>query len=97
MNPPYGREIKHWAKKSYEEWEKGAVVVCLVPSRTDTAYWHSYFMHATEIRFVEKRIKFGGLSVGAPFPSAIVIFGKSENNGKNYISYKQPNFIGEIK
>ena len=24
MNPPYGRQIKHWIRKAYEESEKGA-------------------------------------------------------------------------
>ena len=39
MNPPYGREIKKWVKKAYEESLKGTVVVCLIPARTDTTYW----------------------------------------------------------
>ena len=74
MNPPYGREIKQWAKKAYQEWKRGATVVCLVPSRTDTAYWHDYFMKADEIRFIRGRVKFGGSKNSAPFPSAIVVF-----------------------
>lgn len=73
MNPPYGREIGKWAKKAFNEWKKGAVVVCLVPSRTDTAYWHDYFMKG-EIRFIRGRVKFGNSKQGAPFPSAIVVF-----------------------
>ena len=32
VNPPYGRELKRWVKKSYEESLKGAVVVMLIPS-----------------------------------------------------------------
>src|SRR5439155_26774834 len=40
MNPPYGREIGKWIKKAYEESQRGAVVVCLLPSRTDTKWWH---------------------------------------------------------
>lgn len=38
MNPPYGREIGHWVKKASEI--KGGLVVCLVPARTDTRWWH---------------------------------------------------------
>ena len=34
MNPPYGREIGKWIKKAYEEYEKGAIVVCLIPARS---------------------------------------------------------------
>tara|TARA_R100000808_G_scaffold15441_2_gene35723 strand:+ start:472 stop:984 length:513 start_codon:yes stop_codon:yes gene_type:complete len=59
MNPPYGREIKYWVKKAYNESLKGAVVVCLIPARTDTSYWHDYiFPYADDIRFVRGRIKF---------------------------------------
>ena len=39
MNPPYGREIGKWMKKAYESAVAGATVVCLVPARTDTAWW----------------------------------------------------------
>lgn len=42
MNPPYGREIGKWVKKAYEESQKGALVVCLIPARTDTSYWHEF-------------------------------------------------------
>ena len=75
MNPPYGREIKKWVKKAYEESLEGTVVVCLIPARTDTSYWHDYiFNKACEIRFIRGRIKFGDSKSGAPFPSAIVVF-----------------------
>ena len=75
MNPPYGREIKDWVKKAYEESLKGATVVCLIPSRTDTKYWHDYiFPYAREITFLKGRLKFGNSKNTAPFPSAIVVF-----------------------
>ena len=75
MNPPYGREIKHWIKKAYEESLNGATVVCLIPSRTDTTYWHDYiFGKAYDIRFVRGRLKFGGSKNSAPFPSAVIIY-----------------------
>jgi phage N-6-adenine-methyltransferase len=44
MNPPYGREIPRWVEKAYKESLKGATVVCLIPSRTDTAYWHDFVL-----------------------------------------------------
>lgn len=74
MNPPYGREIGKWMKKAYDESRKpGTTVVCLVPARTDTKWWHEYAMKG-EIRFLRGRIKFVGGKSNAPFPSAIVIF-----------------------
>jgi phage N-6-adenine-methyltransferase len=75
MNPPYGRGIGAWVKKAYETGQKGTVVVCLLPARTDTAWWHDYCMKG-EIRFIRGRLKFGGHKNSAPFPSAIVIFKK---------------------
>lgn len=74
MNPPYGREIKHWIKKAYDESLKGALVVCLIPARTDTIYWHTYCVKGN-IRFVKGRLKFSNKN-SAPFPSALVIFGE---------------------
>lgn len=74
MNPPYGREIKHWMKKAYHSAQQGATVVCLVPSRTDTAWWHDYAAKAQEVRFIRGRLKFGNAKNSAPFPSALVVF-----------------------
>jgi phage N-6-adenine-methyltransferase len=73
MNPPYGREIGKWVKKAFESATQGATVVCLIPARTDTAWWHDYAMKG-EIRFIRGRLKFGGSVNSAPFPSALVIF-----------------------
>lgn len=73
MNPPYGRTIKAWMRKAHEESQKGATVVCLVPARTDTAWWHDYAVKG-EVRFIRGRLKFGGHKNSAPFPSAVVVF-----------------------
>ena len=72
-NPPYS-DIKNWCKKAYEEHQKGKTVVLLIPSRTDTRYWHDYCMKAQEIRFLRGRLRFGSATENAPFPSAIIIF-----------------------
>jgi len=57
MNPPYGREIKYWMSKAVESWRSGATVVCLVPARTDTKWWHEFAMQG-EIRFLQGRLRF---------------------------------------
>ena len=74
MNPPYGRGIGKWVAKAYESAQAGALVVCLLPSRTDTTWWHQYVMKASEIRFIKGRLKFGDAKNSAPFPSAVVVF-----------------------
>ena len=73
MNPPYGKEIGAWMQKAYESAQGGALVVCLVPARTDTKWWHEYAAKG-EVTFVRGRLKFGGQKNSAPFPSAIVVF-----------------------
>lgn len=78
-NPPYGREIKKWVRKCYEESKKpNTVVVMLIPARTDTAYFHDYIYKKSEVRFIRGRLKFGDAKNSAPFPSMVVIF---RNNG----------------
>jgi len=78
VNPPYGRKIGSWVKKSYEESLKGdTVVALLIPARTDTKYWHEYCMRAACIYFVKGRLKFGDSKNAAPFPSAVIIFNGS--------------------
>jgi phage N-6-adenine-methyltransferase len=74
MNPPYGREIKAWMRKAYLSSLQGSLVVCLVPARTDTAWWHEYAAKAPEVRFVRGRLRFGDAKHSAPFPSAVVVF-----------------------
>lgn len=74
MNPPYGREIARWVKKAYEESCKGATVVCLLPARTDTAWWHDYVLPFAKVTFIRGRLKFGDSTNSAPFPSAVAVF-----------------------
>ncbi len=77
MNPPYGREQSKWIEKAYCESKKdNTLVVCLIPSRTDTKIWHDVIFPNAEVRFVKGRLKFGDGSNSAPFPSALVIFKK---------------------
>ena len=100
MNPPYGREIKHWIKKAWESSKKGkTTVVCLIPARTDTKYWHDYCMKAHRIVFIKGRLKFGNQESGAPFPSAIVIFKtgfRALFNGGNYPKIYTMNTKGTV-
>ena len=78
-NPPYGRAIKEWVKKSYEEsLKKNTTVVMLIPSRTDTIYFHDFIYGKAEIRFIKGRLKFGDTKNSAPFPSIVVIYRNNE-------------------
>jgi phage N-6-adenine-methyltransferase len=72
LNPPYGRTIKLWVKKADSIAKAGGTVICLVPARTDTSWWHDYCIHH-EIRFLRGRLKFGNQRNCAPFPSALLV------------------------
>lgn len=90
MNPPYGRQIGNWVKKAKEAARQGkATVVCLLPARTDTAWWHDYVMKANEIRLIRGRLKFGDGKGSAPFPSAIVVFRKGLTSSIRINSYER--------
>lgn len=74
MNPPYGREIGGWVAKAYLSAKKnGATVVCLLPARVDTRWWHDYCSNG-EVYFIKGRLKFGDAINNAPFPSVLVVF-----------------------
>jgi phage N-6-adenine-methyltransferase len=80
-NPPYSN-VGDSVKKAYEESLKGAIVVMLIFSKTDTRYWHDFVMKADEIRFIKGRVKFEkhedtiteSHSPSAPAPSSIIVF-----------------------
>ena len=71
-NPPYGRGVSRWLEKAQE----AEIAVYLLPSRTDTRWWHDYAMKADEIRFVRGRLRFNDSKNSAPFPSVLLIYRK---------------------
>ena len=73
-NPPYGRGITVWVQKCYLAAKQGATVVLLIPSRTDTRYFHDWISGKAELRFVRGRLKFGDGRQSAPFPSLVAIY-----------------------
>lgn len=81
LNPPYSK-CREFIAKAAEEARKGCTVVCLVPSRTDTRWWHEHVWNqethqprpGVEVRFMKGRLKFGGATAGAPFPSVVIVF-----------------------
>ena len=74
MNPPYGREIVQWVTKARQEAERGALVVGLLPARTDTRWWQEHVHGHADVRFIVGRLKFGNAKSAAPFPSAIAVW-----------------------
>ncbi len=73
MNPPYN-STRIWVEKAFQESRRGVTVVCLIPARTNTRWWHNYCMKG-EVRFICGRLKFGDAPHGLPLPLAVVVFG----------------------
>jgi len=90
-NPPYGRGIVSWVNRASEMKRiHNCGTVMLLPSRTDTRWFHTALEYIDEIRFIKGRLKFQGEDNGAPFPSLLLIWwdpGKSivpSENGSHH-------------
>jgi len=82
MNPPFGRQIKNWVIKAYEESQKGVTGVLILPVRCNTLWWHKYIIDTkAEVRFLKGEIKFNDCERGLWLPFAIVIFHGSSVTG----------------
>ncbi len=80
MNPPYGNGMNKWIEKAYNESRKGAMVVCLLPARTATLWFHKFCSQA-EIRLLRDQLHFqrddgSRMEFGVTHGSMIVVFGK---------------------
>ena len=84
MNPPYGREIRKWFAKAANCNAK--TVVCLIPARTDTRWFQDHIKEASCIVFIKGRLKFSNAKNSAPFPSAIVVFGKTNADQREHLA-----------
>ena len=75
MNPPWGKEMQKFVRKALEESKKGKTIVCLLPVRSNTKWWHETIIDTkAEVRFLRGEIKFNDLPRGLWLPCAIVIF-----------------------
>ena len=72
INPPYSNidEWVEWALYNYDKYKKH--IILLIPSRTDTIYFHKLLQSNCDLEFIKGRLKFGGLKTAAPFPSVLV-------------------------
>jgi len=78
-NPPYGKELPPFIDKAIAEMAREvppSVIVMLVPSRTDTRWWHRATDSGCRVEFIKGRLKFQGAASSAPFPSALLIWGE---------------------
>ena len=100
VNPPYSKN-QQFLEKIIDELDGTFSVIALVPSRTDTRWWHDLVMPcASEIWFIKGRLKFSNSQNSAPFPSCVLRFKYSEPN-KDYLpkiySLAKPKSYGRHK
>jgi site-specific DNA-methyltransferase (adenine-specific) len=79
-NPPYGKNMRKWARKCFDASMRGATVVLLAHSRTDTRWFHDWVYGKAELRFVKGRLRFGTGRQSAPFPSLVAVFKPPAND-----------------
>jgi hypothetical protein len=89
----YRGMVGPFLKDASRRGSEGQTVVCLVPARTDTRWFWDYARWGY-IRFLRGRVRFAGERSGAPFPSAIVVFGPGARKG--VLGYWNVN-TGEIR
>ena len=76
VNPPYSRgQISKWVKKAHDEFLNGCSIIMLIPSYTDTVYFHEFIYGIAEISFIRGRLKFKGYENSSSFPSMFVYWG----------------------
>ena len=78
-NPPYNRNVPKWIQKAKDETKRNATSVLLILAKTNTKWFHTLCLSASEVRFVQGRPKFIGAKDGLPFPLMLVIFKPNTN------------------
>lgn len=73
INPPFSKmkEITEWII----EQSKNNIIALLIPSRTDTKYFHKLLKLKPQIHFIKGRLHYND-SKSAPFPTILLIFYK---------------------
>lgn len=71
INPPYS-DISTWVDYAIRQYKHGCKVFLLIPSRTDTKYFHRLLRLGCSIYFIKGRLHFNDSKKCAPFPSCFI-------------------------
>ena len=79
VNPPYSKQLD-WVRRAHNQWEAGNVntVVCLVPTRTDSEFFHDKVLDEADLYLLQGRLRFlkeAGKPQATPFSLMVVAFG----------------------
>lgn len=90
INPPFS-SLLVWLKRAVDEWPTGNIetVVCLVPVRSDSAWFHETLSPVADICLLQGRVRFvdtQGKAQPTPFSLVIVALGASTEQNERFAS-----------
>ena len=88
VNPPYSQLLR-WLRRAHDQWCAGKVetVVCLVPVRTDSAWFHQTLSADADIYLLQGRVRFldiRGASQQTPFSLMVLTLGATPEQKDRY-------------
>lgn len=88
VNPPYSQLLR-WLRRAHDQWRAGKVetVVCLVPVRTDSAWFHETLSADADIYLLQGRVRFldiRGASQQTPFSLMVLTLGATPEQKDRY-------------
>lgn len=95
VNPPYS-ELLTWLRRAHHQWASGNLdrVVCLVPVRTDSAWFHDTLSVDAHIYLLRGRVRFldpRGLRQPTPFSLMLAAMGITEAHRRRF-EHRVPGF-----
>lgn len=93
VNPPFSALLV-WLRRAHEQWRAGMVetVVCLVPVRTDSAWFHDTLSADAAIYLLKGRVRFldtTGRAQATPFSLMLVTLGATAEQKERYAQLVQ--------
>jgi transcriptional regulator with XRE-family HTH domain len=88
LNPPFSQLLK-WLRRAHDQWQAGNVktVVCLVPVRTDSAWFHTTLSADADIYLLQGRVRFldsQGKGQHTPFSLMVLTLGATAEQKNRY-------------
>lgn len=88
VNPPFS-QLLSWLRRAHEQWSAGRVetVVCLIPVRTDSAWFHETLSADADIYLLRGRVRFLDPRGGAqqtPFSLMVLTLGATWEQKDRY-------------
>jgi transcriptional regulator with XRE-family HTH domain len=88
VNPPFS-ELLIWLRRAHDQWRAGNVktIVCLVPVRTDSAWFHDTLSSDADIYLLQGRVPFldsQGKAQQTPFSLMVVALGATAEQKEQY-------------